>query len=53
MSKPVLGLFAVFAPLSLVTVGGGQTVIAEYGAMTASEPERHKPQPGPPPMPVS
>ncbi len=28
MSKPVLGLFALFAPLSLVTVGGGQTVIA-------------------------
>ncbi len=28
MAKPVLGLFAVFAPLSLVTVGGGQTVIA-------------------------
>ena len=28
MAKPVLGLFALFAPLSLVTVGGGQTVIA-------------------------
>ena len=28
MTRPVLGLFALFAPLSLVTVGGGQTVIA-------------------------
>ena len=29
MTKPVLGLFGVFAPLSLVTVGGGQTVVAD------------------------
>lgn len=28
VARPVLGLFGVFAPLSLVTVGGGQTVIA-------------------------
>lgn len=35
------------------TVHGGQTVIAEYGAATASEPERHRPHPGPPPVPIS
>ena len=29
MTKPVLGLLGVFAPLSLVTVGGGQTVVAD------------------------
>ena len=29
MHKPVLALLAVFAPLSLVTVGGGQAVIAD------------------------
>ena len=28
MSRPILGLFGVFAPLSLVTVGGGQTIVA-------------------------
>ena len=29
MTKLVLGLLGVFAPLSLVTVGGGQTVVAD------------------------
>ncbi len=29
MTRPVLDLFGVFAPLSLVTVGGGQTVVAD------------------------
>ena len=29
MTRPVLGLLGVFAPLSLVTVGGGQTVVAD------------------------
>lgn len=45
MARPILALFAVFAPLSLVTVGGGQTVIADiqrqvvhgHGWMTAPE----------------
>jgi chromate transporter len=27
--KPLLALFAVFAPLSLVTIGGGQAVVAD------------------------
>ncbi len=45
MTKPLLGLFAVFAPLSLLTVGGGQTVIAsihrqvvdQHGWMTSPQ----------------
>lgn len=29
MTRPALGLLGVFAPLSLVTVGGGQTIVAD------------------------
>ncbi|OZI38421.1 chromate transporter [Bordetella genomosp. 10] len=29
MQRPLWGLFAVFAPLSLVTIGGGQATVAE------------------------
>jgi len=29
MSSPLIALFQVFAPLSIITIGGGQTVIAD------------------------